>query len=608
MTANQALYGTDAALPALIPLRSGPLTVQYENGFFRYLRWGSDEILRMIYFALRDENWGTLEPIIENEHIQAADGSFALSYDCRYERGGETLFSWEVRAEGTSSGELTVEIDGMAHRTFLKNRAGFCVLHPIDGTAGQPCELLLVGGQRMTTFPRSISPRNPFHHLVGMRWQQASGAWFRLEFEGDTFETEDQRNWTDASFKTFCTPLERPFPVELRAGDRVWQRIRFRPEKTLSSRPAVGREPLTVRLTNETTILPEIGVGASTETRAVGSSIISELQKIGFRHYRIEIYPARPDWETELLFQMSLADDMNVPVRVALHLPEPGQPYLDAFLRTIRHNKLVIKDLLLLSSEQPVTHAHLLTDGLDVIRATLPQTRVGIGTDYNFTELNRNRPESNGFDFVSYAIHPQEHAFDHRSLIENLASQADTVQTARSFADTAIHVSPVTLRRRFNPYAHRSADRVWTNEQKADPRQPSLWAAGWTLGSLKTLAEAGVEAITYYQTVGRQGLMTETGELYPVAVLLAEVQAMQGGRVIRTQVSDPLVCSTLLLENQERRCWFIANHTDQVIHLQLPGRITGGFRITPMPVEKQRLSLSDDGILTIEPFGVWVIG
>ena len=36
---------------------------------------------------------------------------------------------------------------------------------------------------------------------------------------------EDQRNWTDASFKTYCTPLARPFPVPVQAGDRVDQRV-----------------------------------------------------------------------------------------------------------------------------------------------------------------------------------------------------------------------------------------------------------------------------------------------------------------------------------------------------------------------------------------------
>ncbi len=36
---------------------------------------------------------------------------------------------------------------------------------------------------------------------------------------------EDQRNWTDASYKTYSTPLALPFPVEIRAGETVEQTV-----------------------------------------------------------------------------------------------------------------------------------------------------------------------------------------------------------------------------------------------------------------------------------------------------------------------------------------------------------------------------------------------
>lgn len=36
---------------------------------------------------------------------------------------------------------------------------------------------------------------------------------------------EDQRNWTDASYKTFCTPLHLPYPVRVRKGVRIDQAV-----------------------------------------------------------------------------------------------------------------------------------------------------------------------------------------------------------------------------------------------------------------------------------------------------------------------------------------------------------------------------------------------
>ena len=51
------------------------------------------------------------------------------------------------------------------------------------------------------------------------------GGEITIRFEGDLFEMEDQRNWTDASYKTYSTPLRLPYPAPISEGDRVWQRV-----------------------------------------------------------------------------------------------------------------------------------------------------------------------------------------------------------------------------------------------------------------------------------------------------------------------------------------------------------------------------------------------
>src|SRR3546814_4656990 len=49
-----------------------------------------------------------------------------------------------------------------------------------------------------------------------------------IRFEGDVFEMEDQRNWSDASFKTYCRPLALPRPFVLERGQSVDQSIVIR--------------------------------------------------------------------------------------------------------------------------------------------------------------------------------------------------------------------------------------------------------------------------------------------------------------------------------------------------------------------------------------------
>ena len=42
--------------------------------------------------------------------------------------------------------------------------------------------------------------------------------WANVAFDGDIFEMEDQRNWTDASYKIYSTPLRLPFPCRCAAA------------------------------------------------------------------------------------------------------------------------------------------------------------------------------------------------------------------------------------------------------------------------------------------------------------------------------------------------------------------------------------------------------
>ena len=103
--------------------------------------------------------------------------------------------------------------------------------------------------------------------------------------------------------------------------------------------------------------------------------------------------------------------------------------------------------------------------------------------------------------------------------METLAAQAVTLQSARRFcADRPLAVSPVTLRPRFNPNATGPEPAAAPDElpPQVDVRQMSLLGAGWTLGSIKYLADGGAASATYYETTGWRGVMeTEQGSPLP---------------------------------------------------------------------------------------------
>jgi hypothetical protein len=100
------------------------------------------------------------------------------------------------------------------------------------------------------------------------------GVWAEVRFSGDIFEMEDQRTFTDASYKTFCTPLSLPYPAEIKEGTKVVQSIQLRliDDRAASGDQrsvAVAASPLTFAIQpgSPLTSLPQIGGVASHDRR-----------------------------------------------------------------------------------------------------------------------------------------------------------------------------------------------------------------------------------------------------------------------------------------------------------------------------------------------------
>jgi D-apionolactonase len=495
-------------------LKAGYIDLMYENGFLRYVKYGGHEVVRMIYFALRDENWGTYAPYVENEVRQIKSNSFHINYDCYHKKEGINIFHWRVNIEGLESGQINFKIHGTALTDLLKNRAGFCVLHPIRETIGQPCTIIHSDGKAtQTQFPEWVAPENPFHNIRAFQWE-VDGHTYELHYDGDVFETEDQRNWTDASFKTFCTPLSLPFPVVMKKGDTVSQSVIFK-SANLPHKSAIVESNLLTSVFSHAQHV-DLGICASTEADVLNREAIRALTELNLSHYRIEVFAAQPDWKSKFIIDANNAQLISAPLEIALHLPADFENLLNDFIRFVSNQNIPTKRIILFSASELVTHQRLINHA-PKIKQLLPGMAVGGGTDYNFTELNRNRFDATPLDFVTFAIHPQEHAFDDLSLMETLEAQRDVVLSARHlYPNKLILISPLTLRKRYNPYTKNPTVQVLTNDQKSDSRQTTPFAAHWAEKSIQQLSQAGVCSITLFQSVGQQGILTAAGELYPV--------------------------------------------------------------------------------------------
>jgi len=281
-----ALFGTDETVAASKILRAGPITVAFDSGAIRYIKVGGKEAVRNIAFVVRDKDWGTYNPVLENLKIGQGPDGFDISFDAICKDAKQELH-YHARIKGKANGTLTFEGTGKAVTDFLTNRTGFVVLHPLDGVAGCSAEVEFVdGSQKTTAFPELIDPMCPFQDLRALTHEVLPGVKVTCRMEGDAFETEDHRNWNDASFKTYVRPLAKPWPYTIEAGEETVQSVTL----TLAGEvPAVastgGIEPVLLTLGAEVGTMPEIGLSLPPEQDRSILQHIDSIKKIGAKFF-----------------------------------------------------------------------------------------------------------------------------------------------------------------------------------------------------------------------------------------------------------------------------------------------------------------------------------
>lgn len=571
------------SLPEILMLRAGALSLQYEAGALRYLKVGGIEILHQIYAAVRDANWATIPGQITDFELDKQANSFQISYVSHHQQG-DVDFVWNATITGRADNTLTFHFAGEARSTFQRNRIGFCVLHPMT-CADAACRVEQVDGTQIEgVFPHYIAPHQPFKNIRAIQHEAAPGLWAEVRMEGDTFEMEDQRNWTDASFKTYCTPLEQPFPVTVEQGTHIEQTITVKLLNVPSIAAEESASTLRLMVDDQTAYpLPPLGLGMASHDEPLSPRAIERLKALNLAHLRLDLYPNRDGAEVLLKRAADEARALGVGVEIALHLTDEAKVEVLTILVWVNQLQVPVVRWLIFRQGGKTTHEKGLLHARSLLRKGVP---IGAGTDAFFAEINRGRPPAERVDFVTYSSNPQVHAFDNASWVETLPVLPVTVESAAQFSGgKPVVISPITLKMRWNPNATAPSVPVLGDlPPQVDVRQMSLFGAGWTLGSLKFLATSGVAALTYYETIGWLGVMEREsgaplpeqfpsipGGVYPMYHVFADVGEFAGGQALACFSSDSMRVEGLVLGKENRLRLMVVNFTAVPQTVQISG-------------------------------------
>jgi hypothetical protein len=325
-------------------------------------------------------------------------------------------------------------------------------------------------------------------------------------------------------------------------------------------------------------------------------------------HLRADLNLNDPDCVTRLDRAERESSALGTSLELALFLTSDSDLGLEA-LEARFPLASPISRVLVFHENEPTTNPRLLNQVRARIAPRLPGVPIGGGTNLNFADLNRKRPDPSSFDVVAYSINPQVHAKDETSLIENLEAQRDTVTTARSFCgNLPVVISPVTLRPRFNPDAVGPEPLPRPGELPAavDPRQMSLFAACWTLGSVKQLAEGGADSVTYFETTGWRGLketdagclvaeqfLSSPGMVFPVYHVFADIADLKAADLVTCQSTQPLRVQGLAVRTHAGLHLLVANLTGEEQKCTIEPLRGEGARVRSLNADSAPLAMSE---------------
>lgn len=571
------------------------LTVTIDGVDLRDIRWNGTEVFRRVYPVFQDLNWTNRPLSIDERVIERSDAGLIMtasgtgSFDA-------TPLRWTVDAR-IGGDAIDYRFRATADQPFMRNRLGLCLLHPM-AAAGAPCLVSHADGTTTSGhLPTEISPHQPFLDMTAISHQVGGEAWVGASFEGDLFEMEDHRNWSDASFKTYCTPINLPFPVTVMPGDVIDQTVHLTfPVGTRTDEPA-ARPGVTITVGDEVIPLPRIGLGLTPDDLDWDEVDIRRVRALTLDHCRVTVDSRDPGAVETVTAASSLAQRIDADLHVAVTCEDPDQ--LSVFRDLTTPTAARISRWYVISADHKVTPESWSGPARDALATSAADAEIAGGTDHYFTELNREPPGTSSFDVVNFSLTPQVHAFDDRTLIQNCAAQAVIARDAPQVCGgTRVSVSPITLRPRFNPNATDPARDVSSSAlpSDVDSRQRTWFAACWTAMSVKHLSEPGtLDSVTYFETPGWKGVLAGTrpspdpdafpaspGEAYPVVDLL---DAMVGASAVRPCTSsDPELVDALILAGPMGTRVITANWTSDAHQIVFAGAISALVKAAPQSI------------------------
>jgi hypothetical protein len=516
----------------------GDFTFDLARAAVRNVRYKNVQIIDLLYTAIRPWDWSTLDPDEHSEDVKVTGDVCVITI--------KDLFAsaLDARTEITisSDNKFTVAYVLRGLADYSVNRWGICFcLNSADwmgsNVKSQGNEYQLpaaISSQRVVDgVTQGLFPAANQMHFVA-----PDNRSIKVTSTGKVLEAEDQRNWTDSTYKIYSGSLSEPRPFVASAGSLWSQSVTFEinsPSAQLSDGSKI--------IVKEIDSLPSIGLQFNTDPLLPLDALNTALFLLDIDHIRIN--------EESLTAQKIISASTNgLIVEAALLSSHSG----DNLHREIDHlNKQIPAGsrILIQREGREITEVDDLPKNQS-LSSFIP------GTDAYLVDLHRNKYQFG--ESISYSMVPTVHSTDTETIFKTLYTQRESIQFVQEFLAPQVLVSPITFSTRGNPETGHARDqRINFANPKMALQIRTIGGAAWTLGSIFALASAGAYSGTWHELFGEFGIIYPDGDAIKFTPTFHALAALGAHHTHEITIATSLDNSWVAFENREAKKIVVAS-------------------------------------------------
>ena len=533
----------------------GGFTLDLAREAIRNIRYEGVQIIDLLYTAIRPSDWSTLKSDEYAADLKMSGNDYEITITESFTSALVATTKVILSAGNTFSVEY--ELKGLAE--YSVNRWGICFC--LDTADWMGASVLSSGNSY--SLLRDISPQRVVDGVVQglfpeshkMQFIAADQRSLKVVSNGKVLEAEDQRNWTDNTYKIYSGSLKEPRPFTTSPGSSWKQNVNF--EVGVPKQNSADPTKILVR---EIEALPSIGLQFNSDSLLTPDDLEKALVLLEIDHLRVN---------AESLTPQKIATTAS------------NGLILETALLSSSQDEVLKAEVLQLSEKVPAGSRLLIQrEGRQVVEAEdLPKNEslntYIPGTDAYLVDLHREK-----FEFtnsVSYAIAPTVHSTDTETIFKTLSTQKESIEFAQKYLAPQVFVSPITFSTRGNPETGHSRDqRINFADRDSAMHIRTIEGAAWTLGSIHAVASAGAFSGSWHELFGEHGIIYSQSGAIKFSPVFHAISALGAHHAHQITIATSLDNSWVAFENRETKTILVASLRPW--SLEITAKVLAGYK------------------------------